>query len=87
MDAHDKPKSKTATWQKTPITNLIRYVPSGVLFARIRINGKLIRRSLNTKTLTVAKLRLTDLEKIERGNSDLNIAYTEGKMTFGDAMR
>jgi integrase len=81
-----KATSKTAVWQKTPITNLVRYAPSGALFARIRINGKLIRRSLETKTLTVAKLRLTDLEKTERGNSGLNAAYAEGKMTFGDAM-
>lgn len=82
----DESPSKTAIWQKTPITNLVRYNPSGILFARIRINGKLIRRSLYTKTLTVAKLRLADLEKNERGNSELNAAYTEGKMTFGEAM-
>jgi integrase len=81
-----KSRSKTKAWQKTPITNLVRYLPSGFLFARIRINGKLIRRSLETKTLTVAKLRLADLEKNERGNSELNAAYTEGKMTFGEAM-
>ena len=79
-------QSDTAIWQKTPITNLVRYNPSGILFARIRINGKLIRRSLETKTLSVAKLRLADLEKNERGNSELNAAYAEGKMTFGDAM-
>ncbi len=81
-----KSQSKSKSWQKTPITNLVRYKPSGFLFARIRINGKLIRRTLNTKTLTVAKLRLSDLERTERGNSDLNAAYTEGKMTFGEAM-
>jgi integrase len=81
-----KSESKTAIWQKTPITNLVRYNPSGFLFARIRINGKLIRRSLETKTLSVAKLRLADLEKNERGNSELNAAYTEGKMTFAEAM-
>ena len=34
----------------------------------------------------MAKLRLADLEKNERGNSDLNAAYAEGKMTFGEAM-
>ena len=33
-------------WQKTAYTNLIRYKPSGVYFARFRVKGKLIRRSL-----------------------------------------
>ncbi len=53
-------------WQRTPLANLIRYVPSGGLFARVRIKGKLIRRSLKTKGLSIAKLRLADLEKADR---------------------
>ncbi len=81
-----KSQSKSRIWQKTPITNLVRYEPSGVLFARIRINGKLIRRSLKTKTLSVAKLRLVDMEKSERGRTELNEAYSEGKLTFGEAI-
>jgi hypothetical protein len=40
-------------WQKTSYSNLIRYVPSGTYYARLRVKGKLIRRSLKT---TVAKL-------------------------------
>ena len=42
--------------------NLVRYVPSKQLFARIRVKGKLIRRSLKTKVLSVAKLRLAGSE-------------------------
>ena len=38
----------------------------GMYFARIHVKGKLIRRSLNTKSLSVAKLRLAALEKSER---------------------
>ena len=53
-------------WQKTQYANLFRYEPSGTYFARIRISGKLIRRSLDTTVLSVAKLRLGDLEKQER---------------------
>jgi hypothetical protein len=49
-------------WQKTHYSNLIRYKPSQAYFARIRINGKLIRRALKTKVLSVAKLRLGDLD-------------------------
>src|SRR6185369_9844685 len=50
-------------WQKTPYAILIRYEPSKTYFARIRIGGKLIRRSLKTGVISVAKLRLRDLEK------------------------
>jgi len=48
-------------WQKTQYSNLLRYVPSGTYFARIRVGGKLIRRSL--ESFSIAKLKLADLEK------------------------
>jgi hypothetical protein len=40
-------------WLKTPFANLVRYVPSGIYFSRIRVWGKLIRRSLKTNRLTL----------------------------------
>jgi len=70
-------------WQKTQYSNLIRYVSSGTYYARLRVKGKLIRRSLKTDTITVAKLRLADLEKAERGAADRQKASAQGKMTFG----
>ncbi|HWC58651.1 MAG TPA: hypothetical protein VHC44_03080, partial [Verrucomicrobiae bacterium] len=73
-------------WLKTPFANLIRYVPSGVYFSRIRVAGKLIRRSLKTNKLAVAKLRLADLEKIERQRVEIQGAVTNGNMRFGDAL-
>jgi hypothetical protein len=33
-------------WQKTQFPNLIRYTPSATYFARLRVNGKLIRKTL-----------------------------------------
>jgi hypothetical protein len=68
-----------AVWQTTPVPNLGRYIPSGILFARVRVKGKLIRRSLKTKTLTVGKLRLGDFEKKERPNAEHNAAFVGGK--------
>ena len=59
-------KGDDSLWQKTQYANLVRYKPSKTYFARIRINGKLIRRKLKTKVLSVAKLRLADLETEER---------------------
>lgn len=47
-------------WVKTPYPNLIRYKPSGNYFGRVRVNGKLIRRSLETHVLSVAKLKVSD---------------------------
>ena len=52
-----------SVWQKTQHSNLIRYVPSGMYFARLRVDGKLIRASLKTNTLSVAVLRLADRTK------------------------
>ena len=72
-------------WQKTQYANLIRYVPSGTYYARIRICGKLLRKSLNTDLITVAKLRLGDLEKAERQAVENKQSLANGKMTFGQA--
>ncbi len=73
-------------WSKTSFANLIRYKPSQTYFARLRVKGKLIRRSLKTASLSVAKLRLADLEKTERGFAESHKAVAEGKMTFGDCL-
>lgn len=50
------------------------------------MKGKLIRRSLKTNQLTVAKLRLSDLEKSERQRTQSINAVANGKMTFQDAL-
>ena len=70
-------------WQKTQYSNLIRYVPSGTYFARLRVRGKLIRKSLKTDVLSVAKLRLADLEKNEREAAESNESAFKGRMVFG----
>ena len=75
-----------AEWCKTPYTNLIRYKPSGAYFARFRVQGKLFRRSLKTEHISVAQLRLDDLEKSERQKAQSALAVASGKMTFGDAL-
>ena len=75
-------------WQKTPYANLIRYNPSGNYFCRIRVHGNLIRKSLKTDVLSVAKLRLTDEEKKHREAAQRQLAIQRGRgqMTFGDAL-
>lgn len=54
---------RQSDWVKTPFANMIRYKPSGIYFARVRIRGKLFRQSLKTNVLSVAKLRLGDFIK------------------------
>ena len=68
-------------WQKTPYANLVRYKSSGIYFARFRVRGKLIRRSLRTSRISVAKLRLGDLEKQERQRGEHQAAIADGTMT------
>jgi integrase len=77
---------KNAKWSKTQYSNLIRYVPSGQYFARIRVRGKLILKSLKTARVSVAKLRLADLEKDERTKAENQTSLVNGKMTFSDAL-
>src|SRR5882724_10884558 len=77
---------KKPVWQKTQYANLIRYVPSGKYYARIRICGKPVVKSLKTTKISVAKLRLSDLEKTERQNAEHQTGTVDGKLTFGDAV-
>ena len=73
-------------WQKTSYANLIRYVPSGVYYARLRVKGKLIRKSLKTDLLSVGKLRLADFEKQERQRAESADSVSSGKMSVNDAI-
>src|SRR6266404_4830788 len=77
---------KDSRWSKTQYANLIRYVPSGKYFARIRVQGKLILKSLKTDRVSVAKLRLADLEKDERQKAESQTVITNGKMMFKEAL-
>jgi hypothetical protein len=70
MPDSNQHSNSASAWQKTQYANLIRYVPSSVYFARIKVRGKLIRKRLKTDSLTVARLRLADWEKSERQKAE-----------------
>jgi len=78
--------SKEPSWQKTPVANLVRHIQSGNYYARIRVRGKLIWKSLKTDRISVAKLRLGDFHKEERQRAAAHTAVARGKMTFGAAL-
>lgn len=51
-------------WKSFPeIPNLRQYVPSGNYFGRVKVDGRLVRRSLETDVWTTALLRLQDFRK------------------------
>ncbi len=46
--------------------NLLQYIGSGNYYARVKVRGKIIRRSLDTDVFSTAKLRLLDFLKERR---------------------
>lgn len=75
---------KNSSWSPTKFANLIRYTSSGVYFARAKVNGHLIRKSLSTRSVEVAKRRLDELLNQERAR---RLSFSVGeieKMTFHD---
>jgi integrase len=77
---------KEPQWQKTPVANLVRNAASGIYYARVRVRGKLIWKTLKTDRMSVAKLRLGDFLKEENHRAEATSATIQGKMTFGDAV-
>jgi len=73
-------------WLKTPVANLVRYKPSSIYFIRAKVRGKLIRKSLETNVLSVAKLRLADVLDTEHKAVAPSLTKIIGKMVFGDAL-
>jgi len=82
-------KSQTtpdSLWENSPTANLVRYKPSGVYFARARIAGKLIRKSLKTTVYSVASMKLGDVLKGHRQLAELHAKADTGRLTFGAAL-
>lgn len=81
MSAADKP-----IWETTAVQNLIRYRPAGTYFARFKVNGKSILKSLETTVFSVAKQRLPETIRERRAKLESATAVAIGKMTVGDAV-
>ena len=74
-------------WQKTPVANLVRNVQSGNYYARIRVRGKLIWKSLKSDRISVAKLRLSDFHKEERQRAAVHTAVARSRTSLAAADR
>lgn len=72
----------------TKVPNLLKGA-NGTYYVRVRVGGKLIWRSLDTETFSVAKLRLVD--KVAELRGAVGAAQSEievsPKLTFGDATK
>ena len=59
--------SRDGKWKSFPrVPHLLLYVPSGMYFGRLKIDGTIHRESLKTDVFTTAKLRLPDYLKDKR---------------------
>jgi integrase len=74
-------------WERTAVQNLVRYRPAGTYFARFRVNGKRVWKSLETTVFSVAKQRLPETMREHRARLESLAAVATGKMTVGDAVR
>lgn len=75
--------SKDGRWRTFPkVPCLLQYIPSGAYYARVRVSGKLIRRSLDTDVFSTAKLRLPDFLREQREACDPAVAPL-----FSDALK
>jgi hypothetical protein len=75
-------------WGKTKVQCLVRNTHSGIYYARTRVNGKLLWKTLETDSLTVAKARLPKvLAELGRGSAKSVATRSAGHpiLSFGDA--
>jgi integrase len=79
-EAHLSKDTQAKTWQKTQYSNVVRHVPSGAYYARLRVKGKLIWRSLKTDKISIAKQRLADVEAKEQKKSESGFVQAKDKI-------
>ena len=73
-------------WGKTKVQYLVRNTHSGIYYARARVNGKLLWKTLQTDSSTVAKARLPKvLAELGRGGARSVRSAGHPILSFGDA--
>ena len=76
--------SKDGKWKFfSKVPNLLQYVSTGTYFARVKVDGKTIRQSLETNVFETAKLKLPDFLKKHRSKKRV----VGAPVTFGDAQK
>lgn len=72
------------TWKSTATQYLIQHTPSGTFYVRFKVKGKIVRQSLRTTSLSVAKARLPD--KVKEIRYCMDAASTENSETMQDCL-
>ena len=78
---------KDSPWEKSTISNLVRWKSSKIYFARVKIGGRLVRKSLDTPLMSVARNRLANPIQEERERAAVATPDVQGKLTFGEAVK
>jgi integrase len=75
--------STDGLWRSYPkVPNLLCYVKSGIFYARLKVNGKIIRRSLETNVFTTAKLKLGDFIKEHRTCKPIVGTFSQARSSY-----
>jgi integrase len=72
------------TWKSTTTQHLVLNETSGTYYVRIKVRGQIVRQSLKTKSISVAKAILPD--KLKEIRYCLNSAPTTDVQTMGDCL-
>ena len=83
-DDRTSPDGKWRSFPKVP--NLLQYASTGTYFARVKVNGKLIRQSLKTTVHTTAKERLRDFLTRHQGDAILSGTFADAKRDYTRAL-
>ncbi len=81
------PKHEPAPWRRGPwrsfpkVPNLFQYSNTGTYYARVKVAGKTIRRSLKTDVWSTARLRLHDFIKEVQQEREIQQSPTFGRAT------
>jgi integrase len=82
----DERLSPDGKWRSFPkVPNLLQYVNTGLYFARLKVNGKLIRRSLKARTFEEAKLARHDFitkESKKRRDAGAPVTFAEARLIY-----
>jgi integrase len=81
----DEHLSSDGKWRSFPrVPHLLQYVSNGNYYGRIKLNGKIIRESLETAVWTTAKLKLADFlkERLEGRNKTTPPVFSEAVDLF-----
>ena len=78
-----RPPERTSLRGKIRTPNRVRNASSGKYYARFRVHGKLVWRSLETVSFTVAKPKLSDVVKAEKQF----VAAGDGQITLAQAVK